>query len=74
MLLKLRNDAANNFDNIIFYLDGATIHTSKVNQAFYKQQSIKVLLAKSHTPELNPAEHFIKHHKQRIRATISVQR
>ena len=59
--------------NTIFIMDGASIHTCKMNKDFYNDKKIRVLQNHSYCPEFNAIETFIKLHKQRIKDTISVQ-
>ena len=54
-------------------MDGASIHTCKMNKDFYNDKKIRVLQNHSYCPEFNAIETFIKLHKQRIKDTISVQ-
>ena len=47
----------------IVFMDGAPYHTSVESQASIKELGIRVLVNCAYTPELNPAESYIKLHK-----------
>ena len=55
---------------LILYADGARIHTAKDVDDYCAAENLRLIINISYTPEFNPAEAFILHHKMRIRAQL----
>jgi transposase len=52
------------------FFDNARVHHAKVVQALSKELEIKAFTNAPYSPELNPAEKFIRAHKEKIRVEI----
>ena len=58
----------------IVFMDGAPYHTSVESQSTIKELGIRVLVNCAYTPELNPAEQYIKVHKALLSHQLRQQR
>ena len=59
---------------LIYFADGAPIHTAKVVHEHVRKAGLRMLINVAYTPEFNPAEAFIAAHKVCIRRRLATHR
>jgi transposase len=64
------NSRGNTFEDCILFFDNARVHHAIVVRELAQELDLKAFTNSPYSPELNPAEKFIRAHKEKLRVEI----